>query len=166
MGNPVESNSQPIPAITDFTVENILTFLLILTFPQFVSAIEIPGSSALAALIVSHFDNNADGTLDPGEWQAGMENGFAEIDNDGSGSVAAGELRELAGPLGDEIGEFAAQSGFRRVALARETVASACVVYSITRLGRKYPRRLYSPPSIPADAKYAFASAGFFFTQA
>ena len=73
MGNPVESNPQPIPAITDFTVKNILTLLLVLTFPQFLSAIEIPGSSALADLIVSHFDNNTDGTLDLGEWQAGRQ---------------------------------------------------------------------------------------------
>ena len=63
--------------------------------------------------------------------QAGRESGFDEIDNDGNGDVTAGELRELAGPLGDEIGGVAGPSGFRRVALARETVASACVGYSV-----------------------------------
>jgi Ca2+-binding EF-hand superfamily protein len=52
-------------------------------------AIEIPGSSALAGVILNQYDNNTNDILDAGEWQTGSEDGYSKLDHNGDGKVSA-----------------------------------------------------------------------------
>lgn len=87
------------------TIRSLL-LLILATLPLHAA---LPGADALAGLITKQFDTNADTILDAGEWQAGIEKGFQEIDSNGDGSITAAELDALADPIGNETGEFAAK---------------------------------------------------------
>lgn len=68
-------------------------------------AFEIPGASALADVILERFDENEDGVLDTGEWQAGIDEGFGQLDQDGNGNIDEVEKKNLDGLIGEEVGE-------------------------------------------------------------
>ena len=68
----------------------------------------LPGAEALAGLILGEFDLNADSIVDAGEWQAGVEKGFDEMDANGDGSLSEAELDGLAGPISEGAGGIVA----------------------------------------------------------
>jgi hypothetical protein len=72
-------------------------------------AIEIPGSSALAGVILNQYDNNTNDILDAGEWQTGSEDGYSKLDHNGDGKVSKEETKEISGIVGNEVGEATAK---------------------------------------------------------
>lgn len=86
-------------------MKSLAAAILILSAPSAFAA--FPGAEALAKLVESQFDLNADGKIDQGEWQAGAERGFKEMDLDGDGLLSSKELDALNSPIAEEIGDFA-----------------------------------------------------------
>lgn len=72
-------------------------------------AIEIPGASALAGVILNQYDNNTNDILDAEEWQTGSEHGYSKLDQNGDGKVSKEETKEIAGIVGNEVGEVTAK---------------------------------------------------------
>ena len=74
-----------------------------------IQAIEIPGSSALAGVILDQYDDNTNDILDAGEWQTGSEDGYSKLDQNGDGKVSKEETKGIAGLVGNEVGEVTAK---------------------------------------------------------
>ncbi len=72
-------------------------------------AIDIPGSSALAGVILNQYDNNTNDILDAGEWQTGSEDGYSKLDQNGDGKVSKEETKEISGIVANEVGEVTAK---------------------------------------------------------
>lgn len=70
-------------------------------------AAELPGAGALADVVLKHFDTNGDSKIDSGEWQAGVEDSFREMDADGDGRISGAEMDALGEAIGKEAGEAA-----------------------------------------------------------
>ena len=69
----------------------------------------VPGADILADLILSEFDTNADGIIDGGEWQTGIEKSFDDIDEDHDGKITGEEIDALAGPISETTGTVGAK---------------------------------------------------------
>jgi Ca2+-binding EF-hand superfamily protein len=67
----------------------------------------LPGADALAELITSQFDTNADSILDSGEWQGGVADGFDKMDQNSDGDIADAEVDALSGDIAKETGDIA-----------------------------------------------------------
>lgn len=68
----------------------------------------------LADVMLEYLDTNGDGIVDIGEFQAGCEKGFAEMDGDGDGFISEKELGGLGAMLAeskDDGGGLMAQAG-------------------------------------------------------
>ncbi len=84
-----------------------LLFLAIVLFsvPSFA---QLPGTDALAGLIIKQFDQDHDGQIDINEWQNGTNEGFDEVDTDHDGFISEAEIDDLAEPLSEEMPRLAA----------------------------------------------------------
>lgn len=94
-------NSHPVILLT------ILLTAAIISVPT--SQAALPGVGALSELIIGEFDTNADGIIDSGEWQGGIERGFDELDQNGDSSLTGDEIDGLTGLIGRQIGETTAK---------------------------------------------------------
>ena len=72
-------------------------------------AIDIPGSSALAGVILNQYDNNTNDILDAREWQTGSEDGDSKLDQNRDGKVSKEETKEISGIVANEVGEVTAK---------------------------------------------------------
>lgn len=62
----------------------------------------------LSRLVTGHFDTNSDGVIDLGEWQAGLDEAFDEIDANADGAITAEDLADFKVSLSRSMGEVAA----------------------------------------------------------
>jgi len=69
---------------------------------------EIPGLDALGGLVSEQFDKDSNDKISSTEWQAGIADGFDEMDTDGNGGLTSAELDQLADPIRDEFGDLGA----------------------------------------------------------
>ncbi len=102
--NDIQPMISAISSVSLRVMKPLFAALVLATTPAFAS---FPGAEALAKLVESEFDLNADGKIDQGEWQAGVEKGFKEMDLDGDGLLSSKELDALNSPIAEEIGDFA-----------------------------------------------------------
>lgn len=89
------------------TFSRALAALAIASLPLSASA-AIPGSEALAGLIMGEFDTNSDTKLDHGEWQGGIGDSFADLDANGDGSIASDEVDGIKSDVASKTGDFTA----------------------------------------------------------
>lgn len=89
------------------TLSRALAAAAIASLPLTASS-AIPGSEALAGLIMGEFDTNSDTKLDHGEWQGGIGDSFADLDGNADGSIASDELDGIKGDVASKTGDLTA----------------------------------------------------------
>jgi len=82
----------------------IVSMCLALGFVGHSNAIELPGTGALADLIIKFFDTNGDAKIATDEWHKGAAAAFSEIDADGDGKITPAEIDGLSDPIAEEAG--------------------------------------------------------------
>lgn len=84
----------------------VATLFIVLAHTSILGA--VPGGEALAGLITSQFDTNANDIIDQGEWSTGIAGSFGDLDSDGDGFIASDEVDHLKPDIAGETGDFAA----------------------------------------------------------
>jgi Ca2+-binding EF-hand superfamily protein len=69
---------------------------------------DLPGTDALAGLVITQFDRDHDGNVDINEWQNGANDGFLEMDKDQDGFISESEIEALSDPISEELGKLGA----------------------------------------------------------
>lgn len=86
-------------------MKRILVAIIALTAS--LSHAAIPGTDALANLIMKQFDTNSDKLIDAGEWQNGISTSFENLDSNGDGSITAEEIDGIKSEIANETGDLA-----------------------------------------------------------
>lgn len=68
----------------------------------------LPGSDALAGLILQEFDRDGDARITRGEWEQGAGSSFAMLDANGDGSIAPEEVDILKSEIAAQTGDTTA----------------------------------------------------------